>query len=260
MPRHMCQKPENMKGIGMARAQGRLYDQLRDIRISTGVNPHAEGSCLVKFGLTEVLCTASVQDKVPQWLRGKGQGWLTSEYGMLPRATADRKDREATKGKQEGRTVEIQRLIGRSLRSVCDLKPLDGFTVWLDCDVLVADGGTRTAAITGSYVAFALAVEDMRQRGALKSSAPVLRSQVAAISAGISRSGEILLDMDYAEDSTTVADANFVMSGEGHWVEMQVSGEQRPITSEEFMRLQHVAHKGIVELFALQRQVLEASR
>lgn len=238
------------------RAFGRATDVLREVSMTTGVNPHAEGSCIVKFGLTEVLCTASVQDKVPQWLKGKGQGWVTAEYGMLPRATGDRKDREATRGKQEGRTLEIQRLVGRSIRSVCDLKPLDGMTIWLDCDVLVADGGTRTAAITGAYVALALALRDLEGRKRLK--APVLREQVAAISCGVTEKG-VILDMDYMEDSTTLADGNFVMSGAGQWVEIQVSAEQRPVTSGEMTEMQRLAEKGIAELMELQRQVLAAS-
>lgn len=241
------------------RANNRPFDALREVSITTGINPHAEGSCLIKFGMTEVLVTASVQDKVPQWLRGKGQGWLTAEYGMLPRATGERKDREASKGKQEGRTVEIQRLIGRSLRAVTDLKALDGFTLWLDCDVLVADGGTRTAAITGAYIAAALAVEDLRARNALKTQAPVLRDHVAAISCGLTANGPVL-DMDYAEDSTTLADGNFVMSGAGQWIELQVSGEQRPVTATEMNSLQQLAQKGIAELVALQRQVLASAR
>jgi ribonuclease PH len=243
----------------LQRHAGRAANALRPIQITTGVNPHAEGSCLIKFGLTEVLCTASVQDKVPAWLRGKGQGWLTAEYGMLPRATGERKDREATKGKQEGRTVEIQRLIGRSLRAVTDLKALDGFTLWLDCDVLVADGGTRTAAITGAYLAAALAIQDLTARRALKNQAPVLRDQVAAISCGLTPQG-VVLDMDYEEDSTTLADGNFVMAGAGHWVEMQVGAEQRPITANELSTMQQMAQQGITELLALQRQVLEATK
>jgi ribonuclease PH len=241
------------------RTNNRAFDALRDISMTTGVNPHAEGSCLVKFGLTEVLVTASVQDKVPQWLRGKGQGWLTAEYGMLPRATGERKDREAAKGKQEGRTIEIQRLIGRALRAVTDLKALDGYTLWLDCDVLVADGGTRTAAITGAYVAAALAVEDLKGRNALKTAAPVFRDQVAAISCGLTAQGPVL-DMDYIEDSNTLADGNFVMSGAGQWIELQVSGEQRPMTATEMTSLQQLAQKGIAELFILQQQVLGLAR
>lgn len=239
------------------RANNRAFDELREISLTTGSNPHAEGSCLVKFGMTEVLCTASVQDKVPQWLKSKGQGWITAEYGMLPRATAERKDREATRGKQEGRTLEIQRLIGRSLRSVCDLKALDGVTIWLDCDVIVADGGTRTAAITGAYVALSLALLQLERTKRLKG--VVLRDQVAAISCGL-MNGKVVLDMDYAEDSTTHADANFVMAGNGHWIEMQMSAEQTPVRAEEFVTMQQLAAKGITELMDLQKRVLEAAR
>jgi ribonuclease PH len=246
-----------MTSTTIARLDQRQPDALREVKITTGVNPHAEGSCLVHFGNTQVLCTASVQDKVPAWLRGKGQGWLTAEYGMLPRATHDRKDREANKGKQEGRTVEIQRLIGRSLRAVTDLKALDGFTLWLDCDVLVADGGTRTAAITGSYIAAALAVQHLQSQRLLKHNGPVLRDQVAAVSCGLTPAG-VVLDMDYHEDSNTLADGNFVMAGCGHWVEVQLSAEQRPITAQELATMQQLAQKGLSELFALQRQILAA--
>lgn len=236
------------------RLNNRPDDQLREISLTTGVNPHAEGSCLIKFGMTEVLCTASVQEKVPQWLKNKGQGWITAEYGMLPRATADRKDREATRGKQEGRTLEIQRLIGRSLRSVCDLKAMDGLTVWLDCDVIVADGGTRTAAITGAYVALAIALKDLERKKRLKG--VVLRDQVAAVSCGLQPSG-VVLDMDYLEDSNTLADANFVMAGNGHWIELQMSAEQQPVKAADFARMQDLASRGIMELLALQKRALE---
>ena len=236
------------------RLNNRPDDQLREISLTTGVNPHAEGSCLIKFGLTEVLCTASVQEKVPQWLKGKGQGWLTAEYGMLPRATADRKDREAVRGKQEGRTLEIQRLIGRSLRSVCDLKALDGVTIWIDCDVIVADGGTRTAAITGAYVALAIAVKELERKKRLKG--VVLRDQIAAVSCGLQENC-VILDMDYIEDSNTLADANFVMAGSGHWVELQMSAEQKPVKAEDFARMQVLASRGIMELMELQKRALE---
>ena len=239
------------------RLNNRAPDQLREISLTTGINPHAEGSCLVKFGMTEVLCTASVQNKVPQWIKGKGQGWITAEYGMLPRATADRKDREATKGKQEGRTLEIQRLIGRSLRSICNLKALDGITIWLDCDVIVADGGTRTAAITGAYVALNLALVQLDREKCLKGS--VLRDQVAAVSCGLSAQG-VILDMDYHEDSNTLADSNFVMAGNGHWIEMQMSAEQSPVSAADFVLMQQMAAKGISELMELQKRVLEAAR
>lgn len=241
----------------MTRANGRATNQLREISLTTGVNPHAEGSCLVKFGSTEVLCTASVQEKVPQWLKGKGNGWVTAEYGMLPRATGERKDREATKGKQEGRTLEIQRLIGRSLRSVCNLKAIDGLTIWIDCDVLVADGGTRTAAITGGYVALALAFREIARTR--KVNGTLLQDQIAAISCGVSDQG-VILDMDYIEDSTTLADGNFVMAGNGHWTELQMSAEQRPITSAEFLEMQRLAEHGIRQLFEMQREILAASR
>lgn len=240
----------------MTRNDGRHLDSLRPVSLTTGINPYAEGSCLIKFGRTEVLCTASVQEKVPQWLKGKGQGWVTAEYGMLPRATGDRKDREATRGKQEGRTVEIQRLIGRAIRSVCNLKALDGLTIWLDCDVLVADGGTRTASITGAYVALAIALADLEKRGRLKGK--VLTDQVAAISCGVTPTG-VVLDMDYLEDSTTCADGNFVLSGNGQWIELQVSAEQRPVSAEEMLEMQRLAIKGIHDLFELQRQSITAS-
>ncbi len=238
------------------RTDGRQLDALREIRLTTGCNPYAEGSCLVNFGMTEVLCTASVQAKVPQWLKGKGQGWLTAEYGMLPRATGERKDREATRGKQEGRTVEIQRLIGRSLRSVCNLANLDGYTLWLDCDVLVADGGTRTAAITGSYVAAAIALRHMEQQKLLKG--VVMREPLAAVSCGLLESG-VVLDMNYAEDSQTLADANFVMSASGRWIEMQVSAEQAPVDDAAMEKMKDYARGGIRHLLELQQQALALS-
>lgn len=240
------------------RADNRTPHQLREVSITTGVNPHAEGSCLIRFGRTEVLVTASVQNKVPQWLRGKGQGWLTAEYGMLPRATEERKDREATKGKQEGRTLEIQRLIGRSLRSVCDLTVLDGYTLWLDCDVLVADGGTRTAAITGAWVAVRLAEAHLRSKNLLKNSRPFLTQQLAAMSCGIHK-GNAVLDMDYMEDSTTEADANFVMTADGGWVEVQISAEKRPLRSAELSQMQALAEAGLKELFELQLAAVQAT-
>lgn len=238
------------------RVDGRPFDGLRDISLTTNSNPYAEGSCLVKFGLTEVLCTASVQDKVPQWLKGKGSGWITAEYGMLPRATAERKDREVTKGRPEGRTTEIQRLIGRSIRSVANLKALDGLTIWIDCDVLVADGGTRTAAITGAYVALALALKRLEKLGKLKGR--VIQDQVAAVSCGLTNDGPVL-DMNYLEDSSILADANFVMSSQGHWVEIQMSAEKRPVTSKEMADLQGLAERGIKELFELQKLAVDSA-
>ena len=241
----------------MSRPDGRAPAQLRDIGLTSGINPHAEGSCLIKWGKTEVLCTASLVPGVPRWLKGQGRGWLTAEYGMLPRATHDRKDREAARGKQDGRTVEIQRLIGRSLRAACRLEPLDGFTATLDCDVLVADGGTRVASITGAYVALAIAVKRLKASGAIREDP--LTAQVAAVSCGLTEGG-VVLDMDYAEDSSTLADGNFVMAGgEGvapAWVEVQASAERRLVSAAEMAEMQKLAQGGIEELFALQREIL----
>ena len=237
------------------RHDGRGAAMLRDISLTTQVNPYAEGSCLAKYGNTEVLCTASVQNSVPRWLKGQGKGWLTAEYGMLPRATHERKDREVTKGKPEGRTVEIQRLIGRSLRSIVDLKALDGYTIWLDCDVMVADGGTRTAAITGAYVALALAIEKMMESGQIKRNP--ITAQVAAVSCGVLESG-VVLDMDYVEDSGTIADGNFVLSSAEQWVELQISAEARPIKAAEMLAMQELALVGCKQLMLLQQQVLSS--
>lgn len=235
------------------RGDGRAQGQLREVTMTSGASPYAEGSCLIKWGNTHVLCTASVQTGVPRWLKGQGKGWLTAEYGMLPRATHDRKDREAVRGKQEGRTVEIQRLIGRSLRAVTDLAALDGFTVYVDCDVLVADGGTRVASISGAYVAVALAVQNMLKNRQIKRSP--LRAAVAAVSAGVTENGPVL-DMDYAEDSSTLADGNFVMASTGEWIEVQVSAEQRPVTNDEMATLQTLAREGLQSVFELQASLL----
>jgi ribonuclease PH len=229
---------------------------LRDISLTCHVNPHAEGSCLIKCGQTEVLCTATLQDNVPRWLKGQGKGWITAEYGMLPRATHERKDREAVKGKQEGRTVEIQRLIGRSLRASCDLTLLNGYTLWIDCDVLVADGGTRTASITGGFVALALAVNEGMRQGHLKTNP--LTQYIAATSCGFGPSG-LVLDMDYNEDSTCDADGNFVMTGGGEWLEVQLTGEKRALKGPELTEMLALADKGIRELFGLQRQAIESA-
>jgi ribonuclease PH len=249
-----------LKGYKMGaiqRGDGRAAGQLREVTLTSGANPYAEGSCLIKWGKTEVLCTASVQTGVPRWLKGQGKGWLTAEYGMLPRATHDRKDREAVRGKQEGRTVEIQRLIGRSLRAVTDLTALDGFTIYVDCDVLVADGGTRVASISGAYVAVALAVEAMLKKGQVKRNP--LGAAVAAVSAGVTSNG-VVVDMDYAEDSSTLADGNFVMASDGAWIEVQVSAEQRPVTADEMMELQRLAKDGIADVFALQQALLDQTK
>ena len=237
----------------MTRPSGRLADQLRPVILETNFSRHAEGSCLIKFGDTHVLCTASVDEKVPPFLRGKGQGWVTAEYGMLPRSTHTRTDREAAKGKQSGRTQEIQRLIGRSLRAVTDLKAMGEVQIKVDCDVIQADGGTRTASITGAYVALHLAFQHLVRVGTL--SAIPLIDQVAAISCGI-YNGVPVLDLDYPEDSNAGADANFVLTGRGGIVEIQGTAEDKPFEEAEFMALMALARKGIGELTALQRAAL----
>ncbi len=235
------------------RASGRAPDALRAIRIETQVNKHAEGSCLVRFGDTQVLCTASVEDRVPPFLRNTGRGWVTAEYGMLPRSTGSRTDREATRGHQGGRTHEIQRLIGRSLRAVTDLGGLGERQIKVDCDVLQADGGTRTAAITGGYVALHLAFQHLGEIGAVP--AMPLLDQVAAVSCGIVE-GVPLLDLDYAEDSAAEADANFVLTGAGGIVEIQGTAERAPFQEQEFIVMLDLARRGIGELVARQREVL----
>jgi len=235
------------------RPSDRTPEQLRKVTLETGVNRYAEGSCLVTFGHTKVLVTASVEENVPGWMRGKGQGWVTAEYGMLPRATHTRGRREAATGKQTGRTQEIQRLIGRSLRAVVDLKALGERQVVLDCDVVQADGGTRTAAITGAWVAMASAFDYLRAEGVMKSD-PIL-DQVAAVSCGVCNDQPVL-DLDYEEDSTAEADSNFVLTGSGTIVEIQATGEKRGFTRAEFDRLFQLADGGCAELFALQRAAL----
>ena len=232
------------------RPSERAPDVLRTVTMETGVNRYAEGSCLISFGHTRVLVTASVDEGVPGWLRGRGQGWVTAEYGMLPRATHTRGRREAASGKQTGRTQEIQRLIGRSLRAVVDLKALGERQVVLDCDVVQADGGTRTAAITGAWVAMASAFDYLRAEGVLKTD-PIL-DQVAAISCGVC-SDQPVLDLDYEEDSTAEADSNFVLTGSGTIVEIQATGEKRGFTQAEFDSLFSLARAGIGELCAVQR-------
>jgi ribonuclease PH len=238
----------------MARPSGRSPDQLRRVSFTARHTKHAEGSVLVEFGDTQVLCTASVEESVPPFLRGKGQGWITAEYGMLPRATHTRAPREAARGKQTGRTQEIQRLIGRSLRAVADLKALGERTITLDCDVLQADGGTRTAAITGGYVALALACELLQQRRQL--SASPLHGQVAAISVGIC-AGVPVLDLDYAEDSQAETDMNVVMNNGGGFIEVQGTAEGHAFRRHELDALLNLAAEGIGSLFALQAQALQ---
>jgi ribonuclease PH len=236
-----------------ARPSDRTPEQLRPVTLETGVNRYAEGSCLVTFGHTKVLVTASVEETVPGWMRGKGAGWVTAEYGMLPRATHTRGRREAASGKQTGRTQEIQRLIGRSLRAVVDLKLLGERQVVLDCDVIQADGGTRTAAITGAWVAMASAFDYLRAEGVLKTD-PIL-DQVAAVSCGVCNDQPVL-DLDYEEDSTAEADSNFVLTGAGTIVEIQATGEKRGFSRTEFDRLFQLAESGCADLFAMQRAAL----
>ena len=240
----------------MARPSGREPDQLRPVRFTRRFAKHAEGSVLVEFGDTHVLCTASVEDNVPPFLRGKGQGWVTAEYGMLPRSTHTRTAREAAKGKQTGRTQEIQRLIGRSLRAVIDLKALGERTITLDCDVLQADGGTRTASITGGYVAMAEACEKLVQRKLIAASP--LHGQVAAISVGICN-GIPVLDLDYVEDSGAETDMNVVMNNGGAFVEIQGTAEGHAFRRHELDALLNLAATGLGELFALQAQTLTAT-
>jgi ribonuclease PH len=235
------------------RPSGRIPTQLRPVTMEVGVTRYAEGSCLVKFGHTHVLCTASWAGEVPRWKKGKGEGWVTGEYGMLPRATHTRGRREANEGKQSGRTQEIQRLIGRALRSVTDMKALGENTITIDCDVLQADGGTRTAAITGGYVALALACKYLVDEGVIKTNP--LSAQVAAVSCGIYKDVAVL-DLDYPEDSDAQVDANFVMASGGKLIEIQGTGEQRAFSRDEFNALIDLAIKGTDELFAAQRQAL----
>jgi ribonuclease PH len=237
----------------MSRPSGRLANQMRAVTFTRGFTKHAEGSCLVKFGDTHVLVTASLDEKVPPWLKGAGKGWVTAEYGMLPRATNERTRREAAAGKQSGRTQEIQRLIGRSMRAVVDLKLLGEKQITLDCDVLQADGGTRTAAITGAWIALWDCLKWMEARS-MFAKWP-LKDHVAAISCGI-HDGTAVLDLDYAEDSTAETDANFVMTGSGGIVEVQGTAEGEPFSQDMLMQLLGLAQHGVGELVALQKQAV----
>ncbi len=232
------------------RPSGRAPDQLRKISLEPGFSRYAEGSCLVKFGDTHVLCTASIDEKVPPWMRNTARGWVTAEYGMLPRSTHTRTDREASRGKQSGRTQEIQRLIGRSLRAVVNLGAMGERQINIDCDVLQADGGTRTASITGSWVALHFAFEWLIKQGKLTTNP--ITGQVAAVSCGLWQ-GTPVLDLDYPEDSKAEADANFVLTGTGGIVEVQGTAEQEPFTEAQFHELLALAKKGIAELTRLQR-------
>ncbi len=242
-----------LSALKSVRPSGRKPDQMREVRLETGVTRYAEGSCMVSFGHTKVLVTASVEQGVPGFLKGKGQGWVTAEYGMLPRATHTRGRREAAAGKQSGRTQEIQRLIGRSMRAIIDLKTLGERQITLDCDVIQADGGTRTASITGAWVALSLACDKLVADKLIEKS-PIL-DQVAAISCGVFADTPVL-DLDYDEDSNAETDGNFVITGQGLSVEIQATGEKRGFSRQEFDALFDLAHAGCVDLFALQRQAL----
>ena len=236
------------------RPSGRNLAQMRPISIETGVMRHAEGSCLIRCGDTHVLCTASLEERVPGWLKNTGKGWVTAEYGMLPRATGDRMRREAASGKQSGRTQEIQRLIGRSLRAIVDLQALGERQITVDCDVIQADGGTRTAAITGAFVALSDCLTWMEQRGMVKRAA-VLKDHVAAISCGI-HNGQPVIDLDYLEDSSAGTDANFVMTGRGGIVEIQGTAEGEPFSEDELKALLALAKAGIAELVEKQKAAI----
>ncbi|MGH0236021.1 ribonuclease PH [Sinorhizobium meliloti] len=236
------------------RPSGRKTDQMRKVSFERSFSKHAEGSCLVRFGDTHVLCTASLEEKVPAWLRNGGKGWITAEYGMLPRATGERMRREAATGKQSGRTQEIQRLIGRSLRAVVDLPALGERQISIDCDVIQADGGTRTASITGAWIALHDCLKWMEARNMIKLE-KVLKDHVAAISCGIF-ANQPVIDLDYLEDSAAETDANFVMTGSGGLVEIQGTAEGKPFSEEEFASLMLLAKNGIAELVEMQKQAI----
>jgi ribonuclease PH len=256
-PYYKYEKTLFLEGVFMSRptsrSSGRLADALRPITLTAGASRYAEGSCLVEFGVTRVLCTASVDSSVPPFLRNTGRGWVTAEYGMLPRSTHTRSPREAAKGKQSGRTQEIQRLIGRALRSCIDLSLLGERQITIDCDVLEADGGTRTAAITGGFVALSQAVHKLQREGIIKGKP--LQTSVAAVSCGIVK-GVPVLDLEYVEDNGADVDANFVMTGEGKLVEIQGTAEEKPFSEEEFLALLALAKKGIADLTLLQKKAL----
>lgn len=237
----------------MTRPSGRTPNDLRAVELIPNYSKHAEGSCFVRFGDTHVLCTASIDERVPPWLRGLGKGWVTAEYGMLPRSTDQRMDREAAKGKQSGRTQEIQRLIGRALRAVVDMKALGERQIKIDCDVIQADGGTRTASVTGAYVALHLALQHLVDLKLLETLP--LTDTVSAISCGI-YNGTPVLDLDYDEDSNAETDANFVITGKGGIVEIQGTAEQEPFTEEEFQSLLNLAKAGCGELYEIQKKVI----
>lgn len=236
------------------RPSNRSYDELRKIVLEVNVSKYAEGSCMAKFGNTHVLCTASVDNKLPPWLRNSGKGWITAEYGMLPRSTHSRIDREVTKGKPSGRTQEIQRLIGRSLRSTVDLRKLGENQIKIDCDVIQADGGTRTASITGAWVALYQAIQTLLKSGKIIEN-PIL-DQVSAISCGIWNNQEIL-DLDYEEDSDAETDGNFVLTASNGIVELQTTAEKKPFNKEQFLNLLRLAELGTNKIFEIQKSVLD---
>jgi len=238
----------------MPRANGRADDALRPVRIETGYLKYAEGSCLIELGDTRVVCAATIGDRAPGWMKGSGSGWVTSEYGMLPRSGKERNQRAFTLDRTPGRVFEIQRLIGRSLRAICEMRSLGERTIVIDCDAIQADGGTRTAAITGGYVALVLALRQLQQQGVFRT-VPLLDS-VAAVSVGIVQ-GEQLLDLDYSEDSMASVDMNVVMTGRGRIVEVQGTAEGNPFSREEMNRLLDLAQKGIAQLLEVQKQALE---
>ena len=232
----------------------RSFNQMRDISFEKNVNIHADGSCLVKFGNTHVLCLATIDEKVPHWLKNTGRGWITAEYGMLPRSTNTRMDREAAKGKQSGRTQEIQRLIGRSLRSIVDLSNLGERQIKVDCDVIQADGGTRTASISGGFISLYLAIEKIKNNSSIKK--PIIKNYIGAVSAGIIEN-KPLLDLDYNEDSKAQVDANFVICDTGDISEIQVTGEEYFFSNNEFVEIFELAKSGVKEIIKIQKKVLE---
>jgi ribonuclease PH len=238
----------------MVRPSGRIPNQMRDVSITPNVNKHAEGSCLIKFGDTHVICTASIEERLPPWLRDAGHGWVTAEYGMLPRSTNSRSNREAARGGQGGRTHEIQRLIGRSLRAITNLNDLGEIQIRVDCDVIQADGGTRTASITGGFVALHLACQSLVNLGVLQKIP--LRGQIAAISCGIYENTPVL-DLDYLEDSNAQADSNFVLTENHDIAEIQGTAEQRPFSEAYFIDMLELAKKGVSELILIQKAALE---
>lgn len=246
--------PSSVQVSPMKRPSGRAADQLRSIRITRNYTKHAEGSVLVEFGDTKVICTVSVENGVPRFLKGQGQGWLTAEYGMLPRATGERNQREASRGKQGGRTLEIQRLIGRSLRAALDMSKLGDVTLYVDCDVIQADGGTRTASITGAMVALVDALKVIKKRGGLKGGDP-LKQMIGAVSVGMYQ-GEPVLDLDYLEDSAAETDLNVVMTSTGGFIEVQGTAEGAPFQPEELNAMLELAKKGMNEIFELQKAAL----